>query len=263
MKPPELSVITTSMNLGRYIEECILSVNKQRQWFDAKVNHLVMDGGSTDETLPILRRHADKIIPHIIPGEGQTPALNHAMQIIEEEYPNTTHIGWINADDYYQDYWLHAMLTQLKKEPPDVAMICSDAKIVGMARGRTAFGIQRYFGLKYLGINGNVVIQPTALIRMPAFKKIKGLSGFYFNADPEYDYCQDMELWYRFLINGYRIRYIDKITAALRLHKLQLSLVRRKEQIIGRDRILKLICDREGLPMPKWVGELVTGDKVV
>ena len=263
MKPIELSVITTSMNLGRYIEECILSVDQQRQWFDAKVNHLVMDGGSTDETLAILIRHADKIIPHIVPGEGQTSALKHAMRIIEEEYPDTTHIGWINADDYYQDYWLHSMLTQLRKEPPDVAMICSDAKIVGMAKGRTAFGLQRYFGLKYLGTHGNAVIQPSVLIRMPAFKKIKALSGFYFNSDPGYDYCQDMELWYRFLINGYRIRYIDKITATLRLHKLQLSLVRRAEQIIGRDRILKLICDREGLPMPKWVGELVTGDKVV
>ncbi len=263
VKPPEVSVITTSMNLGRYIEECILSVDKQRQWFDAKVNHLVMDGGSTDETLSILIKHADKIIPHINPGEGQTPAIKHALRIIEEEYPNTTHFGWINADDYYQDYWLHTMLKQLRKEPPDVAMICSDARVVGMAKGRTAFGTQRYFGLKYLGTRGNAVIQPTVLIRMSAFKKLKEQTGFYFNEDNLYDYCQDMELWYRFLINGYRIRYIDRITAVLRLHKLQLSQVYKPEQIIGRDHILKLICDREGVPLPKWVGELVTGDKVV
>jgi len=263
VKPVELSVITTSMNLDQYLEECILSVDKQRQWFDAKVNHLIMDGGSTDDTLTVLRRHADKIIPHIVPGEGQTPALNHAMQIIEEEYPDTTHIGWVNADDYYQDYWLHTMLTQLKKEPPDVAMVCSDAKVIGMAKGRTSYGTQRYFGLNYLGTYGNAVCQPTVLIRMPAFKKLKDLTGTYFNVDADYDYCQDLELWYRFLINGYRIRYIDKITAVLRLHKLQLSLVCRAEQIIGRDRILKLICDKEGIPMPRWVGELVTGDKVV
>lgn len=262
MRPPELSVITTSMNLGRYLEACILSVDKQRQE-NLKVNHIVMDGGSTDETLAVLRRYADKIIPHIVLGEGQTPALNHAMQIIEKEYPDTTHIGWINADDYYQDYWFYVMSKQLEKEPQDVAVICSDAKVVGNAIGRTAYGTQRYFGLKYLGNYGNMVCQPTVLIRMSAFKKLKELTGFYFNADADYDYCQDLELWYRFLINGYRIRYIDKITSTLRLHRRQLSEVYRAEQIVGRDRILKLMCDREGIPMPKWVGELVTGDKVV
>ena len=263
MNPPEISVITTSMNLGQYLEECILSVDQQRQWFDAKVNHLVMDGGSTDETLPILRKYADEIIPYIVPGEGQTPALNHAMRIIEEEYPDTTYIGWINADDYYQDYWLHTMLTQLRQEDPDVALVCSDAKVVGMAMGRTAFGMQRYLDLKYLGTYGNAVCQPTVLIRLSAFKKLKDLTGTYFNVDANYDCCQDYELWYRFLINDYRIRYIDKITAVLRMHKLQLSLLCRAEQIIGRDRVLKLICDREGIPMPSWVGALKTGDKVV
>ncbi len=263
MKELEISVITTSLNLGRYLEECILSVDKQRQWFDVKLNHLIMDGGSTDETLSILVKHADKIIPHINPGEGQTAALNHALQIIEEEYPDTDYIGWINADDYYQSYWLHTMLTQLRKEPSDVALICSDAKVIGKAIGRTSYGTQRYFGLEYLGTYGNTVVQPTVLIKWQAFKKLKELCGFYFNTDPEFDYAQDLELWYRFLINDYRIRYIDRITAILRLHKLQLSTMYRVEQVIGRDRVLKLICDRKGIPMPKWVGELVTGDKVV
>jgi len=241
MKPLELSVITTSLNFGQYIEECILSVDKQRQWFDAKVNHLVMDGGSTDETLTILRRHADKIQPHIVPGEGQTPALNHAMQIIEEDYPDTTHIGWINADDYYQDYWLDVMLGQLNKEPLDVALICSDAKFVGKAQGRTSYWDQRYFKLKYLGTHGNTVCQPTVLIKMPAFKRLKEDTGFYFNVDADYDYCQDFELWYRFLVNGHRIRYLDKITANLRIHELQLSLTHRKEQVIGREYIMRMI----------------------
>jgi len=253
LKLPQLSIITTSLNLGRYIEECILSVDQQRQWLDTKVNHLVMDGGSTDDTLTILRRHADKIRPYIVPGEGQTPALNHAMQIIEEEYPDTTHIGWINADDYYQDYWLDVMLEQLDKEPDDVALICSDAKMVGVQLGRTLNGLQSYFDLKYLGTHGNTVCQPTVLIRMSAFKRLKEICGFYFN--PEYDYTQDMELWYRFLINGYRIRYLDKITANLRLHELQMSRTHMKEQTIDRDRVMRAMCHQAGIPKPHWVSD--------
>lgn len=253
MKPLELSVITTSLNLGQYIEECILSVDQQRQWLDAKVNHLVMDGGSTDETLPVLRRYADKIIPNIVPGEGQTPALNHAMRIIEEDYPDTTHIGWINADDYYQDYWLDVMLGQLNKEPDDVALVCSDAKVVGIALGRTIYCPQRYFDLKHLGTHGNTVCQPTVLIKMSAFKQLKETTGFYFN--PEYDYTQDLELWYRFLVNGYRIRYLDKITANLRLHELQMSRTHMKEQTVDRDRVMRAMCHQAGIPTPHWVSD--------
>jgi len=253
LKPLELSVITTSLNFGQYIEECILSVDQQRQWFDAKINHIVMDGGSTDDTLPVLRRYADKIIPHIAPGEGQTLALNHAMRIIEEDYPDTTHIGWINADDYYQYYWLDVMMGQLKKEPDDVALVCSDAKLVGKVEGRTVRWSQHYFNLKYLGTHGNTVVQPTVLIKMSAFKRLKEICGFYFN--PEYDYTQDMELWYRFLANGYRIRYLDRITANLRIHDLQMSLTHLGEQIVDRDRVMRMICRQENIPEPHWLLE--------
>lgn len=254
MRPPELSVITTSLNLGLYIEDCILSVDKQRQWLDAKVNHLIMDGGSTDETSDILKRHIDKVQSYVIPGEGQTPALNHAMRIIEEEYPDTTHIGWLNADDYYQDYWLDMMLGQLNKEPDDVALICSVAKLAGIiGQATTLRGLQNYFDLRYLGTHGNTVCQPTVLIKMPAFKQMKEISGFYFN--PEHKYIQDLELWCRFLINGYRIRHINKITANLRMHEFQMSRTHRDEQLIDLYRLMRTICSREGIPTSQWVSK--------
>ena len=52
---PEVSIVTTSLNYGAYIEACIQSVKAQRQWHNAKINHLIMDGGSTDNTLTVLK----------------------------------------------------------------------------------------------------------------------------------------------------------------------------------------------------------------
>jgi len=249
---PEVSIITTSKNYGRYIEECIQSVMKQRQWYNAKINHLIMDGGSTDNTIAVLLRYKEYVNYYIKEGEGQTAALVHAMKIVENKFPDTTHIGWLNADDYYLDWWLDAMYGQLQKEPEDVALICSDIKLHGeVGSGRTTWGLQKYFDKLYLAKHGNTVSQPSVLIRYPIFKELKGKYGFYFN--PEFNYCQDMELWYRFLDSGYQIRHLNKLTACLRMHWKQMSRTDQPQQTVERDFIIHKICEEYGVPPPAWV----------
>jgi len=249
----EVSIITTSMNYGAYIEACIRSVKAQRQWHDAKINHIIMDGGSTDNTLAILFKHKDDINYFIIEGEGQTGALNHAMEIIEEQFPNTTHIGWINADDFYQDFWLDEVYGQLRKEPADVALICSDIIIHGKLMSRTKWGTRRYFDKGFFGVAGNAVSVPSVLIRLSAFKALKEKYGFYFN--PSFDLCQDFELWYRFLDSGYRIRHMPKLTSYLRLHAQQLSQTKYIEQCAERDIVAEWCCRDAEIPLPPWWGE--------
>ena len=212
-----------------------------------------MDGGSTDNTLTVLLRYEDDISYFINKGEGQTGALNHAMQIIEEQFPDTTHIGWINADDFYQGFWLDEMYGQLRKEPENVALICSDIVLYDTSIGRTMWGVQRYFDKALFGRGGNTVSQPSVLIRFSAFKALKEKYGFYFN--PAFDYCQDLELWYRFLDSDYRIRHISKLTACLRHHPQQMSTTKRVPQCMERDIIIKKCCDETGIPLPPWWGK--------
>ncbi len=242
------------MNYGPFIETCIQSVKSQRQWHDAKINHLIMDGGSTDNTLAVLLRYEDDINYFINKGEGQTGALNHAMQIIEEQFPDTTHIGWINADDFYQGFWLDEMYGQLRKEPENVALICSDMIIYGDPINRTLWGTQRYFDKAYFGRSGNVVPQPSVLIRLSAFKSLKEKYGFYFNT--EFDYCLDLDLWYRFLDSGYQIRHVPKLTVCLRAHPQQMSRVARAPLCKERDIVIKKFCEDARIGVPPWFGKL-------
>ncbi|MEE9316512.1 MAG: glycosyltransferase, partial [bacterium] len=213
----EISVITTSMNYGRYLEECIESVLGQRASFPFKINHIIMDGGSTDDTEQILKKYKDRIHYYVNSGEGQTPALNHAMKIIEEEFPQTNFIGWLNADDYYNPIWLQASLSVLRKEAKNVAMTCGRITQVGASpilqkkidaneRRENMTQVLPYVRINRM-LQGNSIIQPTVLIRMSAFKELEKRYGFYFNE--EYNFTQDLDLWHRFLANGFRIRRIS------------------------------------------------------
>ena len=90
---PRLSVITPALDQVRYIGETLDSVARLR--FDHE--HIVIDGGSTDGTVELLRQRDD---PRLIwisePDRGQTDAVNKGLRRARGDY-----IGWINADDTY------------------------------------------------------------------------------------------------------------------------------------------------------------------
>src|SRR5579863_5836011 len=87
-----VSVITPCLNGARYIAEAIESVPAQP---DTPVEHIVVDGGSTDGTLDILRRY-----PHVqvisSPDRGMYDALNKGLMLARGEI-----IGVLNSDDCY------------------------------------------------------------------------------------------------------------------------------------------------------------------
>lgn len=98
MQSPEplVSIVTPSFNQGRFIEETILSVKNQNY---PHIEHLIIDGGSTDETLDVIRRYEGTYNLRWVsePDEGQADALNKGFRLARGEV-----LGWLNADDTYQ-----------------------------------------------------------------------------------------------------------------------------------------------------------------
>lgn len=95
MTNPQISVVTPSYNQADFIEETILSV--KAQGYD-DVEHIVVDGGSTDGTIDILRKHEDDYDLRWVSEEdrGQTHAINKGIEMAKGEW-----IGWLNSDDKY------------------------------------------------------------------------------------------------------------------------------------------------------------------
>lgn len=88
----KISIITPSFNQGEYIEECIQSALNQNYPF---IEHIIVDGGSTDNTIDILKKY-NHLIWVSEKDEGQADALNKGLKMAKGEI-----IGWINSDDYY------------------------------------------------------------------------------------------------------------------------------------------------------------------
>lgn len=118
----EVSIITTSLNMGRYIENNVRSVLALRGTF--KVNHIIMDAESEDNTLNVLKKYPSLTV--VVERLSQTEALNRALEIIDEKFPRTEYIGWINADDYYDPDWLEESASTLKDSTEQTAMTCAD-----------------------------------------------------------------------------------------------------------------------------------------
>ena len=247
---PEVSVITTSMNRGRFLGDCIESAQAQR---GARVNHLIMDGGSVDNTPELLEKYRD-VHFYVNRGVGQTEAILRGLQNIEDQFPQTRYVGWINADDFYSPNWLEDSLRVLNSAPPEVAMVCGDALQVnedGTPRQTLHYVNTPFVSLEQLCGRGNIIIQPTVLIRLDALRGIRVKTGMTWN--PQYHYTQDLELWIRFLRNGYKVAKVGKVTAHLRSHAGQMSLTHMDQQIVERDRQLRSVSVELGLPNPIWV----------
>jgi len=111
---PLISIITPSYNSGPFLPQAIESVIAQNY---PQVEHLIIDGGSTDNTLTVLQRYQRHVTWLSEADNGQADALNKGFQRAQGEI-----IGWLNADDSYQPqaFWQVARYLQ---QHPEVSLV--------------------------------------------------------------------------------------------------------------------------------------------
>ncbi len=111
---PWLTVVTPSLQQGAFIERALLSVVLQD---NPGVRHLVIDGGSTDETLAILERHRAAHPTRFAyvseQDEGQAHAVNKGLAQV-----STPVVGWLNADDVFLPGALAAVASVFEADQP-------------------------------------------------------------------------------------------------------------------------------------------------
>jgi len=198
---PIVSVLTPSFNQGRFIGDCIESVIRQTY---PNIEHVVCDGGSTDETLDILRRAPSSVHWASEPDRAQANAVNKALGRSRGEI-----IGWLNSDDAYFDPGAVEAAVDVFVRRPEIDVVYGHAALVG-ADGELLHLMWAPQYREWLHRLANFIVQPSAFIRRSAVGDAL--------LDEGYDFTMDRELWVRLMSTGHRFARIPSIVAIDRHH---------------------------------------------
>jgi len=120
----KISIVTPSFNQARFIRNTIESVVSQK--ISAKVEYIVIDGGSRDGTIDILNEYNERIKWISGKDEGQSDAVNKGLALSSGEI-----IGWLNSDDIYYPGTLQKVLDYFN-ENPDRKWLYGQCKILNI-----------------------------------------------------------------------------------------------------------------------------------
>ena len=197
---PLVTVVTPSLNHGRFIRETIESVLSQSY---SRIEYLVMDGGSTDETVEILKSYDDRLGWVSEPDDGQTQAINKGWR-----RARGTLIAYLNSDDTYLPGAVETAVAAFGAHP-DAGAVYGEGYHVDEA-GRV---IERYptepFDLARLA-ETCFICQPTVFLRRHVVERLGYL-------DESRRYCMDYDLWIR-VAKASRFVYVPNYLANTRLH---------------------------------------------
>jgi glycosyltransferase involved in cell wall biosynthesis len=205
---PLVSVLTPSYNQGRWLADNLNSVALQTY---PHVEQIVMDGGSTDRSVEILRSAGRRVRWRSERDRGQSHALNKALADSRGEI-----IGWLNSDDTYWDDRVVADVVRYFQKHPKVDVVYGHAAFVNASGLVLHMMWVPPFSLHLLRLH-NFISQPAAFIRRSAVGD--------FMVDESFDYAMDQELWLR-LAQAHRFGRIGRVLAIDRHHLTRKSLTR-------------------------------------
>ena len=178
---PRITIITPSFNQGAYIEETIRSVLLQGY---PNLEYLIIDGGSTDQTVDIIKKYAAWITYWVSePDRGQSDAINKGLARATGEWVN-----WLNSDDFLLPGALFALVAAARSDTRHIlagtTLNIRDGATFGRYATRLETGPRAPF---FLGVN-----QPGSLLRLADMRAAGGVRT-------DLSLCMDLDLWQRII----------------------------------------------------------------
>ena len=229
---PSVSVITPSYNQGEFIERTIRSVLDQNI---EDLEYLIVDGGSTDGTLDILKAYEHRIRWISERDRGQAHAINKGIRGTRGEI-----ICWLNSDDIYYPGSLSA-IQRFFHENPWCNVVYGDADHIDVhddiidAYYTEDWNYERLREVCF-------ICQPALFFR----RRVTDLAGL---LDESLKYCMDYEYWLRLGAYG-RFRKLNQTLAGSRLYPANKTLGSRVN--VHRE-INDMLCKRLGYVPNRWV----------
>jgi GT2 family glycosyltransferase len=212
---PILSIVTPVFNGGDFIASALQSVREASKVCE-NVEHIIMDGGSTDNTLQIIeaeRRIPGSPISQVISGQdgGQADAINRGFSLAKGSF-----LAWLNADDVYVSSSLCAIVQKLQQTRADVVLgrcvfVRPDGTVLFSPKPPDPVTPSSLLCLLSGWYAGRSIVQPEAFISREAFGSSGGL-------DDSLHYTMDHEFWLRLALRGAVFEQLDIVVAKQLVH---------------------------------------------
>lgn len=205
---PRFSIVTPSFNQAQYLEATIKSVLSQGY---PKLEYFVFDGGSTDGSIDILKRYADRLTYwESEPDRGQTDAIAKGFRRATGDLMN-----WLNSDDLLAPGALYTIARLYQRNPRASLYAAAVENFSGdLLSGRINKVIPEHIDLPSLLLASGRSPkrhQPGIFFTRKAYETVGGIN-------PSYHFCMDLDLHGRLLETSANVVYDGTTVAYFRLH---------------------------------------------
>ena len=200
---PAVTIVTPSLNQGRWIGETIESVLGQQY---PRLEYMVLDGGSRDTTLDVLRGYQDRLMWTSGPDGGQSAAINKGFRAARGEI-----VAWLNADDTYLPGAIGAAVEHFMSHP-ECAMVYGEGYRIdedGRRIGR--FPATEPLNLWKLANLSDYILQQSVFMRRAAVEAVDFL-------DETLHWAMDWDLFLK-IAERFRIDYMPVYLGNIREHR--------------------------------------------
>jgi glycosyltransferase involved in cell wall biosynthesis len=208
---PKITLVTPVFNSARYIEQTIQSVISQQY---PNLDYFIVDGGSTDGTLDVIRKYEDKLTGWSSqPDKGMYDALNRGFAQSSGQV-----MGWISATDLLHTRSLF-LVGSIFRELPQVEWI------TGRPTGFNEEGmpvdvdrLKRWARVRFLAGANRHIQQESTFWRRSLWERAGS------HVDASRRNCSDFELWVRFFRYA-KLYSVDSLIGGFRFHSDSLGLM--------------------------------------
>jgi glycosyltransferase involved in cell wall biosynthesis len=236
MPSPKISVVTCSYNQARFLEETIRSVLDQNY---SNLEYIIIDGGSTDGSVDIIRRYSDRLSYWISESDaGQTDALIKGFNRATGDIS-----CWLCSDDLHESSTLYEVADFFEQRPEakvvygDSTLIDADSRIIASKREHA---FNRFIWM----YDHNYIPQPSTFWRHELYLQVGGL-------DRAFNLAMDGDLWARFA-EVTDIHHVSRPWSRMRYYAEQ-KIQQNRGHTMKEDRIIR---QRYLGARPEWIYRL-------